>query len=151
MADLGVAQGVSQEFVELLLMKQPVALLVYVHWCAIMHRTPRRWFMNGWDRRAADTAMSSMGPEWNALLEWPRSSFESDPPQYFVHCLKNSPAFPELAARMLASGTAVQETHTHDCNCDKTADQWPAVADLDLSARRQSPWTLGDLRGREIV
>lgn len=61
------------EFSELLNERHPVSLLIYIHWCAIMHRAPNRWFLNGWARRAATAAALHLGPQWDEFLEWPRT------------------------------------------------------------------------------
>lgn len=71
--------SVSDDFVELLITKQPVALLIYIYWCAIMHRLPKLWFMNGWARRNAFLAMAELDANWDCFLEWPRGILnESD-------------------------------------------------------------------------
>ncbi|RYC58486.1 hypothetical protein CHU98_g7713 [Xylaria longipes] len=63
--------SVTDGFVTALREKEPVALLVYIYWCVIMHRAPRRWYANGWHQRVAVAAMSKIGPGYRALLEWP--------------------------------------------------------------------------------
>ncbi|KAI1842664.1 hypothetical protein JX265_002730 [Neoarthrinium moseri] len=64
---------VSDRFVELLTAKHPPALIIFTYWNTIMHLTPKRWFMNGWARRNGCLAMAELDPEWDGLLEWPRS------------------------------------------------------------------------------
>jgi hypothetical protein len=63
--------SVSDGFVRALTERQPVALLIYVYWSAIMYRAPRRWYTNGWYQRVTFTAISSLRPEYDRLLEWP--------------------------------------------------------------------------------
>ncbi|KAI0425540.1 hypothetical protein F5Y09DRAFT_96740 [Xylaria sp. FL1042] len=63
--------SVTDEFVTALEEKQPVALLIYIYWCVVMHRAPRRWYADGWHQRVAIAATSELGPEYRALLEWP--------------------------------------------------------------------------------
>jgi hypothetical protein len=43
-----------------------------------MHRSPRRWFLEGWARYAAHSAMSDLGAEWNPTMEWPISVLRTD-------------------------------------------------------------------------
>ncbi|KAI3320115.1 hypothetical protein HD806DRAFT_507743 [Xylariaceae sp. AK1471] len=69
--------SVSDGFVRALTEKQPVALLIYVYWCAIMYREPRRWYTDGWHRRVAFAAMSKLGSEHDGLLEWPVMALSS--------------------------------------------------------------------------
>ncbi|KAI1211180.1 uncharacterized protein F4807DRAFT_27861 [Annulohypoxylon truncatum] len=72
---------ISGQYLSLLSQKHPVALVVFVYWCSIMHRCPRRWYMVGWAKRAAATAMGHIGKQWDRVLEFPRkilaSEFES--------------------------------------------------------------------------
>ncbi|KAI0109057.1 hypothetical protein GGR51DRAFT_512562 [Nemania sp. FL0031] len=63
--------SVTDGFVTTLVEKQPVALLVYIYWCVVMHRAPRRWYADGWHLRVAVAAMSDLGPEYATLLDWP--------------------------------------------------------------------------------
>ncbi|KAI1751602.1 hypothetical protein F4782DRAFT_504561 [Xylaria castorea] len=63
--------SVTDGFVTALREKQPVALLAYIYWCVVMHGAPRRWYANGWHQRITIAAMSYIGPEYRALLEWP--------------------------------------------------------------------------------
>ncbi|KAI0538255.1 hypothetical protein GGR58DRAFT_468843 [Xylaria digitata] len=63
--------SVTDGFVMALVEKQPVALLIYIYWCVVMHRAPRRWYTDGWHQRIAVAAMSELGPEYSALLKWP--------------------------------------------------------------------------------
>ncbi|KAI1395173.1 hypothetical protein F4819DRAFT_479140 [Hypoxylon fuscum] len=72
---------VSEAYLELLQKRDPFALLIFIHWCTIMHRA-HRWFMDRWVRRAANFAMSYLGPEWAGSLEWPKTMLNSPPPNY---------------------------------------------------------------------
>ncbi|KAI0185033.1 hypothetical protein EV127DRAFT_442548 [Xylaria flabelliformis] len=63
--------SVTDGFVTALREKQPVALLVYIYWCVVMHSAPTRWYANGWHQRVTVAATSYIGPEYRALLEWP--------------------------------------------------------------------------------
>ncbi|KAI0505874.1 hypothetical protein F5B22DRAFT_660911 [Xylaria bambusicola] len=63
--------SVTDGFVTALMEKQPVALLIYIYWCVIMRRAPRRWYAESWHLRVANAAMSELGPEYAAFLEWP--------------------------------------------------------------------------------
>ncbi|KAI1734651.1 hypothetical protein F4680DRAFT_462223 [Xylaria scruposa] len=63
--------SVTDGFVTALREKQPVALLIYVYWCVVMHGAPTRWYANGWHQRVTLAAISYIGPEYHTLLEWP--------------------------------------------------------------------------------
>lgn len=64
--------SVTDRFVAALMEKQPVALLIYVYWCVVMGRAPRRWYADSWHQRVAVAAMSYLGPEYGAFLEIPK-------------------------------------------------------------------------------
>ncbi|TGJ88192.1 hypothetical protein E0Z10_g591 [Xylaria hypoxylon] len=64
--------AVSQTFVLTLGERQPVATLIFIHWCAIMQRAPEAWFLDGWARRTAFAAMAAIPPTIDYdLLRWP--------------------------------------------------------------------------------
>ncbi|KAI0002673.1 hypothetical protein F4779DRAFT_126587 [Xylariaceae sp. FL0662B] len=71
--------AVSEQYLSALVRRHPVALVVFVYWCSIMRRSPKRWYMDGWANRAANVAMKHLGAEWNHVLEWPRSTLASEP------------------------------------------------------------------------
>ncbi|KAI0887741.1 uncharacterized protein GGS22DRAFT_154146 [Annulohypoxylon maeteangense] len=64
--------ALSDHYLTLLSQKHPVALVVFIYWCCIMHRCPKRWYMVGWPNRAADFAMKYLGEQWDYILEFPR-------------------------------------------------------------------------------
>ncbi|OTB09361.1 hypothetical protein M426DRAFT_78281 [Hypoxylon sp. CI-4A] len=65
--------AVSEQYLSALSNKHPVALVIFIYWCSVMHRSPRRWYMVGWTNRAATVAMKHLGPEWDLVLEFPRN------------------------------------------------------------------------------
>jgi hypothetical protein len=68
---------VPPDYLMALRQRRPAALAIFVYWCAAMSNAPRRWFLDGWAERAADSAMESLGPEWDDVLEWPRGVMQS--------------------------------------------------------------------------
>ncbi|KAI1170710.1 hypothetical protein F4777DRAFT_568292 [Nemania sp. FL0916] len=63
---------VPTEFIDLVNEKNPVALLVFVYWCAVLGRADQQWFLNGWASKAGGVAMAEMGPGWwDQGLDWP--------------------------------------------------------------------------------
>ncbi|KAI1408289.1 hypothetical protein F5Y13DRAFT_204976 [Hypoxylon sp. FL1857] len=89
-------ENVPEAYLQSLQQKTPLALLIFIYWCAIMHRAPHRWFMDRWARRAADSAMSYLGPEWAESLEWPRTVLGSPSPSYSNLPLRARDHFSEL-------------------------------------------------------
>ncbi|KAI1424059.1 hypothetical protein F5Y12DRAFT_495479 [Xylaria sp. FL1777] len=69
--------AVSQAFVAALEDRHPVALLIFVHWCAVMRRAPDAWFLDGWARRTAFAAMAVIAPTTDyGFLRWPVAVFD---------------------------------------------------------------------------
>ncbi|OTA97583.1 hypothetical protein M434DRAFT_391772 [Hypoxylon sp. CO27-5] len=91
---------VSEVYLQSLQRKNPLALLIFIYWCAIMHQAPHRWFMGKWARRAADSAMSYLGPEWTAALEWPRTVLGSPAPSYSNSPLRARDHYLELVVSL---------------------------------------------------
>jgi hypothetical protein len=67
--------AVSEDYLSLLAKQHPVALVIFVHWCAVMSRAPKRWFMDGWAKRMAESALACLGPEWDDATAWVRKEF----------------------------------------------------------------------------
>lgn len=63
--------NVSVEYLRLLTVCDSWALVVFVYWCAIMTRAPKRWFLDRWSMTIAASAVKNLGTEWNAHIEWP--------------------------------------------------------------------------------
>jgi hypothetical protein len=68
--------AVSPTFILALKERQPVATLIFVHWCAIMHQAPKIWFLDGWARRTAFAAMAELPTTPRDLLRWPMIVFD---------------------------------------------------------------------------
>ncbi|KAI1262594.1 hypothetical protein F5Y18DRAFT_146724 [Xylariaceae sp. FL1019] len=66
---------VSDEFVSALVKRDPVATLLFIHWCAIMHQGPDIWFLHGWAKKTALAAISELSPAPEELLKWPKEVF----------------------------------------------------------------------------
>ncbi|KAH6608442.1 Zn2Cys6 transcription factor [Trichoderma cornu-damae] len=62
--------AVDQEYVHLLARKDPMALVILIHWCAVMKSAPRQWFMRGWAENVARPVLPQIGPEWHEATEW---------------------------------------------------------------------------------
>ncbi|KAF2661787.1 hypothetical protein K491DRAFT_386290 [Lophiostoma macrostomum CBS 122681] len=64
---------VSSAFVQLLSEGDDIATLILIYWCAFMHRSPSRWFLESWPRRTAASAMRKLTENWTEILTWPAS------------------------------------------------------------------------------
>lgn len=63
---------IGSEYMSLLARREPMALVIFVYWSAIMQNAPKRWFLDGWAARVAAPIFESLGPESNDILAWPR-------------------------------------------------------------------------------
>ncbi|KAI0203084.1 hypothetical protein F4808DRAFT_418985 [Astrocystis sublimbata] len=68
--------SVMDGFAAALTDKQPVALLIYLYWCAVMNRAPRRWYLDGWHARIAVAVISNLGSDHDRFLQWPRLALD---------------------------------------------------------------------------
>ncbi|KAH0526775.1 hypothetical protein TsFJ059_010056 [Trichoderma semiorbis] len=62
--------AIDQEYLDLLGTNDPMALVILVHWCAVMKSSPRKWFMEGWAENVARPAIAQIGPEWDDTMAW---------------------------------------------------------------------------------
>ena len=70
---LSWAGSLDDKFLALLSFKEPLAVVIFVYWCAIMGNSPRKWFLDGWAARLASYAMEPLGLAWQPILDWPRN------------------------------------------------------------------------------
>ncbi|KAF2726956.1 hypothetical protein EJ04DRAFT_557680 [Polyplosphaeria fusca] len=63
---------VPGEFLDALRAEDDVALLLVLHWCAVLWLGPRRWFMERWILRTARWVGGRVRGEWGRCLVWPR-------------------------------------------------------------------------------
>ncbi|PSN74457.1 hypothetical protein BS50DRAFT_670850 [Corynespora cassiicola Philippines] len=62
---------IRPEYLDLFAENDDVALLIFIHWCAIMYRSRKRWFFTSWSKRAALKAIQNLSEDWGELLTWP--------------------------------------------------------------------------------
>lgn len=67
--------AVSEEYLTLLSEGDDTALLIFIYWCAILHRSPKRWFITAWSKRAALQAVGMLKADWSDVLAWPIEIF----------------------------------------------------------------------------
>lgn len=65
--------AVDQEYLDLLARKDQMALVILVHWCAVMKSAPKKWFLEGWAENVSRPAIPQIGQEWDDVMEWPLS------------------------------------------------------------------------------
>jgi hypothetical protein len=89
-------QAVVEEYLSLLREQHPVALVIFAHWCAIMHRAPRRWFMDRWAARAFSSLTEFLGAEWDDAMRWPKAQIQREPTRYKLYNLCAGEQFSSL-------------------------------------------------------
>ncbi|PTB66785.1 hypothetical protein BBK36DRAFT_1168313 [Trichoderma citrinoviride] len=63
--------ALGQEYLHLLETRDSMALVILVHWCAVMKTSPRKWwFMEGWAENVARPVIVRIGPGWDGAMEW---------------------------------------------------------------------------------
>ncbi|KAF2685468.1 hypothetical protein K458DRAFT_403644 [Lentithecium fluviatile CBS 122367] len=70
---------VTPEFLDLLADDDDVALLIFVHWAAIMHRSCKP-VVRSWAKRVAFYAIDRLQDTWGEQLAWPLQVFSPSPP-----------------------------------------------------------------------
>jgi hypothetical protein len=55
--------AISEQFITLLQQKQPVALTIFLHWCRVFSRAPKRWYFDGWAQRAMSCVVDILDSE----------------------------------------------------------------------------------------
>ncbi|KAM0263508.1 hypothetical protein ACHAQJ_001126 [Trichoderma viride] len=65
--------AIDQQYLDLLARKDPMALVILIHWCAVMKSSPKKWFTEGWAENVSRPVIPQIGPEWNDVMEWPLS------------------------------------------------------------------------------
>ncbi|PON27130.1 hypothetical protein TGAM01_v204079 [Trichoderma gamsii] len=65
--------AIDQEYLDLLARKDQMALIILIHWCAVMKSSPKKWFMEGWAENVSRPVIPQIGQEWDGVMEWPLS------------------------------------------------------------------------------
>ncbi|ETS85161.1 hypothetical protein PFICI_03186 [Pestalotiopsis fici W106-1] len=65
---------VSNDYVQLLAARDDTALTIFVYWCMIMNRSPKRWFMEDWACRDSSAAIQAMRDSSSHVLALPREA-----------------------------------------------------------------------------
>ncbi|KPM34458.1 hypothetical protein AK830_g12118 [Neonectria ditissima] len=68
----------TEEFIDLVRQRHPVALLIISHYCVILHYTGlEHWYLRGWGRSILDDIATNIDPRWHKQLEWPMGIVEN--------------------------------------------------------------------------
>jgi hypothetical protein len=61
------------DYLDLLSKEDDLALLILIHWCAIMRLGTERWFMRRWIVQTTTLARAKLRGDWIRVLQWPSS------------------------------------------------------------------------------
>ncbi|KAF2269420.1 hypothetical protein CC78DRAFT_574982 [Lojkania enalia] len=64
---------ITEEYLNLVEENDDIAILILIHWAAIMYTSPRRWFITTWAQRTAMMSIQKLKGDWGDLLTWPLS------------------------------------------------------------------------------
>lgn len=67
---------ISEDFISLVLEEEPTALMITLYWLVIVNRTAKRWYLEGWAKKAAMTILEKIGPGWEDMVAWPMAEME---------------------------------------------------------------------------
>lgn len=62
----------SQEYVTKLHQRQPIALLIFAHFGALLQRLDHIWVTAGWGSRIVSVVDEILGSYWDRWMQWPR-------------------------------------------------------------------------------
>ena len=70
---------VDSSFLELVSLKEPMALVILAHYCVIFHHVTTRWCLQGWAEKVFYAIKASLKEPWGRHLEWATETIEAEP------------------------------------------------------------------------
>ena len=71
--------SITPEYMTLLAENEDGALLIFIHWCAIMKNAPQKWYFQGWAETVGASAFHRIrSPECNISLKWATTTLGID-------------------------------------------------------------------------
>ena len=70
---------VDEHFIELLKAKQPPALAILAHYCILISRAARHWYLVGWAETVFTAVENHLDEPWTPLLEWVKKAMTVRP------------------------------------------------------------------------
>lgn len=68
---------VPEDFIRLVIERHSLALLIVAHYCVVLHRSPRVWWLEGWCEGLFGVISRSLGVLYQDALQWARLQIES--------------------------------------------------------------------------
>ena len=69
--------AVSDEYLDILRGGDELARVIFVYWCAVIHRAPERYYLVEVMNMAEQIATAGLDPGWDHLLDWPRKELQA--------------------------------------------------------------------------
>lgn len=73
---------VSDEYLELLRQEEPIALIIFAHWCASIRQIEWMWWMEGLSSRLMTQLYSVLDPKYRDWLSWPQEIINGSHEQF---------------------------------------------------------------------
>lgn len=61
---------ISPHYIKNLQEKQPMALIILVHFCLLVYHSPERWWLKGWNETIVKEVMQLLDESWRPHLRW---------------------------------------------------------------------------------
>ena len=69
---------VSQEYISLVNMRKPQALIILAHYSVILHHLDEYWWMRGWAKHIIDSIDHELNDDWRYWITWPQQVLAVD-------------------------------------------------------------------------
>lgn len=63
--------AVPEEFIRLLNMRKPEALVILAHYCVVLHHLDDYWWLRGWATHLVHNIYSEIDEPWQGWIQWP--------------------------------------------------------------------------------
>lgn len=63
--------SISQDFLELIYRRDPRALVILAHYCALLKKNNHVWCLRGIGSGLLENIWQALGEEWRPLIQWP--------------------------------------------------------------------------------
>ena len=73
------ANMIKQEYIDLLVERNPIALFILANYCILLHHAGTRWCLQGWAMHVLNAVKDSIGEEWLPRLQWVEEAMSISP------------------------------------------------------------------------
>jgi len=69
---------IPQEYISMLNLRRPEALIILAHYCVILHHLDDYWWVRGWAMHIIDNIHQELDEEWRYWIQWPTNVITVD-------------------------------------------------------------------------